>query len=272
MLLLSAATSLAGPASSPFASILAQEIAAAPVPDSASAPLDPEPETGPVTDVLPVSDPSQEVDAPAESPDTEDFARIEPDAPERTVMQEIERVEAYLTGLQTVAARFTQVGPDNVPLTGDFWLDRPGRVRFEYDAPSPILIVADGSTVAIADTALETVERGPIRSTPMRWLLSETLNLADSGAVLDAARFDGVLYFTLQDPEGETEGRLTLIFDDADPALPVSAMAFTGWYAIDAMGGLTQFRFEDIRLGDTLDPRLFILDDPEEDGRRGRRR
>ena len=197
---------------------------------------------------------------------------LQPDTPERSVNEEVARVEAYLSAIDTLQARFVQTGPNGAPLSGGLWLDRPGRVRFEYDDPSPILIVADGSTIAIEDRALETVDRAPIRATPLRWLLDRTPDLAGSGAVVDAARYDGFLYLTLEDPDGEAEGRLTLIFEDREPGRPASAMALSGWYAVDAMGGLTQLRLDEVALGGAFDPRLFILDDPQDRRGRARRR
>lgn len=185
---------------------------------------------------------------------------------------ERERALEIFAAVESLEARFRQVNPDGSVSEGDLALSRPGRVRFAYDAPSPLLIVADGSTVAIADSALETVDRAPIRSTPLRWLLAPASELEASGAIVEVGRYDNQLYVTLEDPEGEAEGRVTLILADADPALPASQVALNGWYAVDGMGALTQVMLDDVELGGRIAPSLFILDDDMfQSRRRGRR-
>ena len=184
------------------------------------------------------------------------------------------RAQTYLEGLTTLEARFTQVGPSGESLTGELFISRPGRIRFAYDEPSPILIVADGSTVAIQDKELETVDRAPIGTTPLKWLLEDQTQLVERGAVSEAEYYDGLLYVTVEDPDGEVEGRITFAFEDPDPDGPASAMTLIQWYALDAVGGLTQMQLENIQRDHQLNPRLFILDDDasSDDRRRGRRR
>ena len=185
----------------------------------------------------------------------------------------IARADAWFAALDTMQARFMQFSPDGAEQSGDLALDRPGRVRFDYDDPSPILMVADGATVALADFQLETIDRVPLSATPLRYVLGEEV-LAASGAVDQVNRADARIYITLVDPEGETDGRLTLIFHDAEPQGPAEDMVLEGWYVVDAMGGLTDVRLFDAQLNERLDPRLFILDDEDVLGggrRRGRR-
>lgn len=190
-------------------------------------------------------------------------------------IRETARAQAWFDELDTLQARFLQISPDGQEAEGLLSLDRPGRARFDYDDPSPILMVADGSTVAVADFALETVDRAPIGATPLAPLLNVDETLAETGAVSDAGRADGRLYLTLVDPDGQTDGRLTLIFDDPDPARVATEMSLAGWYAVDALGGLTEVRLSEVETGLELNPRLFILDDEDvfaDDRRRGRRR
>lgn len=212
--------------------------------------------------------------APDAAPDTlsdADYAAQQAEARTR----EIARAQTWFDELDTLQARFIQFSPDGQEVEGTLSLDRPGRARFDYDDPSPILLVADGSTVAVADFALETIDRAPIGATPLAPLLNAGETLAESGAVADAGRADGRLYLTFVDPDGETDGRLTLIFDDPDPARAATEMVLAGWYAVDALGGLTEVRLSEVETGLELNPRLFILDDEDvlaDDRRRGRRR
>lgn len=186
----------------------------------------------------------------------------------------VARAEAWFEGLTTLRARFEQIAPDGSLTTGDVALSKPGRARFAYDAPTPVLMVADGSTVAIADFDLETIDRAPIASTPLRYVLGAGPALSETGAVTDAGHNRGRLYVSLADPDGETDVRLTLVFEDPDPALPAETLQLAGWYAVDAMGGLTEVLLSDVETGMRLEPRLFVLDDEDviPDRRRSRRR
>jgi outer membrane lipoprotein-sorting protein len=189
--------------------------------------------------------------------------------------REIARAQTWFDELNTLQARFIQFSPDGSESAGLLSLDRPGRARFDYDDPSPILLVADGSTVAVADFQLETLDRVPLGATPLAPLLDANETLAETGVVADAGRAEGRLYLTLVDPDGETDGRLTLIFDDPDENRAATEMSLAGWYAVDALGGLTEVRLSEVQTGLTLNPRLFILDDEDvftDDRRRGRRR
>ncbi len=185
----------------------------------------------------------------------------------------IARADAWFAELDTLQARFLQFSPGGQETSGDLALDRPGRVRFDYDDPSPILMVADGGTVALADFQLETIDRVPLSATPLRYVVGdEPLNASD--AVADVSRRDDRIYITLVDPEGQTDGRLTLIFHDAKPEDAATTMALEGWMAVDSMGGLTEVRLLEATLNERIDPRLFVLDDEDVmggDRRRGRR-
>ena len=207
--------------------------------------------------------------AASEAPAAEAEAEGEP---LRTRAEEIARLKAYFESVDTLRARFIQNAGISEITEGELLLDRPGRVRFDYDDPSPILLVADGSTVAIADFDLETIDRAPIRSTPLRFLLSGTDQLAE--AVTEAGRSQNKLYVTVVDPDGEVDGRLTLVFADPDPSASASEMTLAGWFAVDAMGGLTEVNLSEMERGVSFDPRLFILDDEDviADDRRSRRR
>ena len=66
------------------------------------------------------------------------------------------KVSSYLSSLQTLVGNFVQVGPDGSKTKGDFYIQKPGRVRYEYDEPTQIAIVADGSSLAVRDKKLST--------------------------------------------------------------------------------------------------------------------
>lgn len=207
-------------------------------------------ETAPVSE--PVSDPGAE---PVGEPPAGDI--------DREAM--IAELNAYLNDIGTLRARFSQVAPDGSLATGVLSLQRPGRLRFQYDDPSPIRVIADGTTVAIEDQALETVDRIPLRSTPVWWLLKDEINIAEDAEIVGMAREYGFFYLTLRDPSGEMEGEIMFVF--AEPSLELRE-----WYVTDALGEITRVSLSDVETGMRLDPRLFRIPEPEDrrDSRRGR--
>jgi len=197
-----------------------------------------------------------------------------PDAGEAARRAGAERARGWFESLTTLSARFEQIAPDGRFSTGELHISRPGRARFDYDDPNPVLVVADGTMVAIADFALETIDRAPISATPLRYLLGSHEALTLEGAVADAGRHEDRLFVTLVDPDGEADGRLTLVFEDPDPDAPAPQMNLAGWYAVDSLGGLTEITLMEAQRGQSLNPRLFVLDDEDVTGRsrRGARR
>src|SRR5215216_6091811 len=79
----------------------------------------------------------------------------------------VQRINAYLTSVHTLIGDFVQVGPDGSRTDGKFYLQKPGRVRFEYNPPSPLELVADGSSVAVRDRRLSTQDVYPLSQTPL---------------------------------------------------------------------------------------------------------
>ncbi|MGP9813037.1 outer membrane lipoprotein carrier protein LolA [Rhodopseudomonas sp. NSM] len=87
------------------------------------------------------------------------------------------KVSAYLSSLSTLVGNFVQVGPDGTRLKGDFYIMKPGKVRFEYDEPSPVSMVSDGQSLAVRDRKLATQDVYPLSQTPLRYLLSDRIDL-----------------------------------------------------------------------------------------------
>jgi outer membrane lipoprotein-sorting protein len=96
------------------------------------------------------------------------------DANQRTL---IERVDHYLTGVQTMVGDFVQVAPDGARTEGKFYLQKPGRVRFEYNPPSPVELIADGQSMVVRDRKLATQDLYPLSQTPLRFLLADRIDL-----------------------------------------------------------------------------------------------
>ncbi|MBI1399799.1 outer-membrane lipoprotein carrier protein LolA [Hyphomonas sp.] len=173
-------------------------------------------------------------------------------AAERTRL--LKEASKALANVKTARGKFEQYSPDGSLSTGQFAMSRPGKVRFDYDDPTPLLLVSDGTTVALQDSELETTDRVPLSQTPLSLLLSDKLDFEKQAEVIDVRRTADRTNITVRDKSGETDGTLTVILDNKDNAL-------TGWRTVDASGGRTSVLLSGVEVGAKLNPRLFILRD-----------
>jgi outer membrane lipoprotein-sorting protein len=169
-----------------------------------------------------------------------------------------------LNAVRVMQGRFVQISPDGSRASGVFYLQRPGKLRFEYDPPASLLIVSDGQVVALRDTALRTTERTPLDSTPLSLILGEQINLTRDARITRVERLGGALLITARDRSGGAEGEITLRFDSSSARL-------ASWDIIDAAGGRTRIALSEVSQPESLDRRLFRLEDMLENrpGRRG---
>jgi len=173
--------------------------------------------------------------------------------PDAAMDAEVARIVAYIEALGPTKGRFAQISPDGGLATGAFYLKRPGRIRFDYDPPSPTLVVADGVRVVVQDRDLETTDGYPIGATPLKFLLGAEIDRADF-RVLDVRRQPGFVSVTVASKDEETPGSLTLTF--AEPVLELRQ-----WTIVDAQGLQTTVSFSDLTQVARLDPALFVVRD-----------
>lgn len=165
----------------------------------------------------------------------------------------VARASAYLNGITTLRGRFQQISEAGF-FHGSYYIARPGRLRFEYDPPVPLLFVVDGTFVAIDDKELRTVNRYPLSATPLRILLAENVDLAAEARIALIERLPGQSRLTLIEDEGLAQGELTLVFEEP-------SFALSQWIILDAQGTRTTVRLESQEAGMSLDPNLFRLRD-----------
>tara|TARA_R110000765_G_scaffold185027_2_gene290787 strand:- start:457 stop:1116 length:660 start_codon:yes stop_codon:yes gene_type:complete len=195
-------------------------------------------------------------------------ATLQADAPQPAFDRAaaIADINSYLNAITTLRANFIQVSPDGSAVRGILSIARPGRLLFEYEDPSPIRVIADGTTVALEDRALETVDRVPLRSTPLWWLLKSDIDIANDAEVVDIRSEYGFLSVNVRDPNGEMDGDIEFVFAGPD-------LELREWFVTDALGEVTRVSLVETQTGMALNPRLFSIPDPDEqrDSRRGRR-
>lgn len=164
-------------------------------------------------------------------------------------------VENYLNGLHTLKAKFLQIGPDGATSTGTAWLDRPGRMRFEYDPPSPLLLVASHGTVVFRDNKVDQTSNIPMDQTPLGLLLRDRVALSGDVTVTDFQHPPGQLRITAVKTASPDDGSLTLELND-------NPLALEGWSVVDAQGRETRVRLSQATVGGDFDPSLFVFVDP----------
>src|SRR6201996_9715333 len=164
------------------------------------------------------------------------------------------KVSAYLSSLSTLVGNFVQVGPDGSKTKGEFYIQKPGKVRFEYDEPSTIAIVADGSSVAVRDRKLMTQDIYPLSQTPLRYLLSDRIDLMKDTNVVSVTADD--LYISVTIEEKQTligTSRLMLMVGAKDGQLKQ-------WTVTDPQGYDTTFAVYNLDTSKKLDPGMFKID------------
>ncbi len=172
---------------------------------------------------------------------------------------DILRIEAYLNNIKTMEARFLQVSSDGDYSEGDIYLSKPGKMRIEYDPPKPVLIVANGRSLAYFDKELEQVSYFSLEDTQAEILLKETISFSSEGLVV--TRFErgpGVLRLTVIKGNDPLEGNLTLIFSDRP-------LGLKKWAVTDAQGIVTNVSLLGPRFGAPLDAKLFDFKPPVDD-------
>ena len=169
----------------------------------------------------------------------------------------VDRVAKAMTDTRTVQGRFTQVDPAGSPSSGAFYINRPGKVRFEYTAPEPIFIVSDGTTVSIEEPKRKAYDAIPLASTPLHLFLRSNIDLKKDGSVTDVITSNGSHFVTLVDKTGEAEGKMILQFRATDFEL-------LGWRQIDGSGAETRVQLADMKKNVSLKPSLFVVKDPND--------
>jgi len=166
---------------------------------------------------------------------------------------EMKRVSDYLNTIRSVQGRFTQLAANGRSVQGTFYLRKPGRIRFEYDKPNPILIVADGSSVAVSNSQLKTTDRYPLINSPLRLLLSDNTDLTSDSRITDIKKEPGILSFTARETVGPARGSITLTFADS------GQLELRQWDVMDAQGMRTTIALNEVRQTPNIPPTMFVI-------------
>lgn len=168
---------------------------------------------------------------------------------------DLARIESYLDSLRTLKAHFLQVAPNGAISQGTVWLERPGRMRFQYDPPSPLLLVAGHGLVVFHDSSLDQTSNIPLSQTPLGILLADHVELQGRVTVTGMQRLPGQIQVSLIRTASPGDGTLTLVFAD-------NPLALRQWTVIDAQRRETRVSLYNAETGGHFDPKLFEYVDP----------
>ncbi|OIR08074.1 outer-membrane lipoprotein carrier protein precursor [mine drainage metagenome] len=169
---------------------------------------------------------------------------------------ELAKAEAYLNAIHTMRAHFVQINPSGDSLDGAFSLWRPGRLRLDYNPPSPVQVIADGDSLIYYDKQLKQVSYLDLDSSIAGVLVRDKVNLDGPDLkLMGISHSPDLLKITVTQRNDPSQGQITLIFTE-------HPFALRQWKVIDAQGQETMVSLYDPEVGVALDKSLFTFVNP----------
>ena len=163
---------------------------------------------------------------------------------------ELQKIAAYLDGIHTMTAHFQQATASGGAATGEVWLARPGKMRFQYDPPNELLLLADAFYLYSWDPDLKQMSRVGLKSTPAWFLLREPISFTDGVTVTRFEHSGNTVRVTVVEAAEPDAGSLTMVFTE-------NPLALRQWTVVDQQGRVTNVSLSDQQYGMALDPKLF---------------
>ena len=163
---------------------------------------------------------------------------------------DISRIESYLNGIRSLRSRFVQTAPSGEISQGVALMQRPGRMRFQYDAPSPFLLVANHGTLFFTDSQLQQTSNIPLSRTPLGILLADQTRLSGDITVTKFVRLPTQFQVTVVRAASPGEGTLTFILSD-------NPMTLRQWIVVDQQGKQTRVTLTNMETGVQVDAKQF---------------
>jgi outer membrane lipoprotein-sorting protein len=166
----------------------------------------------------------------------------------------VDKVSGYLSRVHVMSGAFAQIGADGRRTSGNFYVQKPGKVRFEYDAPSPIDIIADGSSVVVRDRRLATQDIYPLSQTPLRFLLADKIDLLRDTQVTSVTADELFVSIVVEEKQALIgTSRLMMMFDAKN-------LELRQWVVTDPQGYDTTIAVSNLDSNRRPDPALFRID------------
>ncbi|MDP7601607.1 MAG: outer membrane lipoprotein carrier protein LolA [Rhodospirillales bacterium] len=172
--------------------------------------------------------------------------------------QDLKRIETFLNGMETARAGFLQVSSNGAVATGELLLSRPGKMRFEYDPPVPIMMIANGTFLIYIDKELKHAIHSWLSTSLIGFLVEEDIKLNGDVTVMKFEKGSNILRATLARTKDPEQGSITMIFSD-------QPLALRQWIITDQQGIRTTVTLSNLESGIKIDPKLFIFNRPPEE-------
>ncbi len=163
---------------------------------------------------------------------------------------DIDKVEAFLNGIDTYRARFIQVDSGGGYSEGWLWLQRPRFLRVEYAPPNNLLLVADGNFLIFFDRDIDQVSQFQYETGPFRFLLSDVVDFTEDMVVNAIERRAGLLRLKLIEEGDPEQGSVTLVFEE-------NPMRLVQWEVTDATNKITRVTLYEHSFGAPFERKLF---------------
>lgn len=165
----------------------------------------------------------------------------------------LEQITAYLNSMRAAKANFVQANPDKTLAQGVMYLEKPGRIRYEYTAPADSLVISDGRYLGIFDKKSNRgYQRFDLRRTPLDILLRDRIDLTAAG-VVRSVQSDGTKTEVIAgDPANPGNGSLTMVFTSNPTEL-------RQWIIADKRGRRTTVILSDLQLQSDVSDGLFDI-------------
>jgi outer membrane lipoprotein-sorting protein len=167
----------------------------------------------------------------------------------------VTKAVAYLDGLTCDRGRFEQIDARGALTTGTFFLQRPGRARFDYDPPSGLVIASNGFKVTLVDHRLKTIQGYPLAFTPLGVFLAKHIRFDRGAEVTAVDRTVAGFSITARDRRHPNQGSIAMAFT-SDP------IRLAGWTVTDSRGQRVQVRLAALTPATPQSWRFFELADP----------
>lgn len=177
----------------------------------------------------------------------------------------LRQIEQSLNAIHSMKTDFIQRAPDGSVAEGVLYLERPGKLRFDFGEGAPFLVVSNGNLLTFVDYEVKQVSRWPIKKTPLGILVDEEIKFDETIEIPEIIRFAGLVKVAVIDPKRREYGFITLIFEE-------SSMELRAWEIVDAQGYTTRVALVNPEYNVAIDKKLFTYKDPRPSKRGPRRR
>ena len=177
-------------------------------------------------------------------------------APSARDTADIARIETYLNTIRTLRADFIQTASSGGVAEGRFYLQRPGRLRFDYSPAGTLQMFADGFALIYVDHELEQITRVPLSATPAGVLIDDNVKLSGKFRVTRIERGPAVLRVHLVRSEDPDAGTLVLTLSDRP-------LELRQWTVIDAKGIATRVTLVNPEFNVPIDESVFVFETPD---------